>query len=35
LGQTVPNYLEKNADGSDNTIGRDQNRRIEVVIRPA
>jgi len=35
LGQTVPNYLEKNADGSDNTIGRDQNRRIEIVIRPA
>jgi len=35
LGQTVPNYLEKNADGSDNAIGRDQNRRIELVIRPA
>jgi outer membrane protein OmpA-like peptidoglycan-associated protein len=35
LGQTVPNYQEKNADGSDNTIGRDQNRRIELVIRPA
>jgi outer membrane protein OmpA-like peptidoglycan-associated protein len=35
LGQAVPNYLEKNADGSDNTIGRDQNRRIEIVIRPA
>jgi outer membrane protein OmpA-like peptidoglycan-associated protein len=35
LGQTVPNYLETNPDGSDNTAGRDQNRRIEVVIRPA
>lgn len=35
LGQTIPNYLENNDDGSENTIGRDQNRRIEVVIRPA
>jgi len=29
LGQTVPNYKE------DTTIGRDQNRRIELVVRPA
>jgi outer membrane protein OmpA-like peptidoglycan-associated protein len=35
LGQMVPNYLETNPDGSDNAAGRDQNRRIEVVIRPA
>ena len=33
LGQTLPNYLEKNTDGTENTIGRSQNRRIEVVIR--
>lgn len=33
LGQTVPNYQEKNADGTDSTVGRNQNRRIEVVIR--
>ncbi len=34
LGQTVPNYAETNPDGSENAIGRDQNRRIEIVIRP-
>ena len=34
LGQTVPNYQEKNPDGSESSAGRDQNRRIEVVIRP-
>lgn len=35
LGPSVPNYLEKNTDGTDSTTGRDQNRRIEVVVRPA
>jgi outer membrane protein OmpA-like peptidoglycan-associated protein len=34
LGQRVPNYSETNPDGSENPVGRDQNRRIEIVIRP-
>jgi outer membrane protein OmpA-like peptidoglycan-associated protein len=33
LASTLPVVLEKNADGSDNPVGRRENRRVELVLR--
>ena len=33
LGSSVPVVLETNPDGTDNSLGRHDNRRVELVVR--